>query len=108
VRQTVKNEGITGATLEVCAINIVARLGLPSTYYRKAFEHVTRLVNKDEIVLLDAVLRLTTDEERKAMHEARTAMAIRARRTKMRTAAKRTGGHRSLELHTAYPLLAES
>lgn len=107
VRRCVKDNGITGVNLEMCAINIVAALGLHPAYKRKTYEQLSKLVDKYEVVLVGGVLRLATKEEQGSKLAAKAAMQTRTKRTRKRTAAKRSGGHRSLQLRTTLPLSTE-
>lgn len=108
VRRCVRDNSITGVNMRACAINIVTVLGLHPVCSRSVLEQLTRLAKEDEIILNDAVLRLATEEERMQLAKNKQNLAIRAKRTKMRTAAKRYGGHRSLGLRTTRPMPANA
>jgi len=88
----------------VCAINVTAALDLHPTCYHKVLEILTTLTRGGYIILADAQLRLTTEEERRAAREDQAANERRTRNTRKRTATKRVGGFRSKRLRTTRPL----
>lgn len=90
VRRTIKNEHITGVSLEVCAINIAQRLNLGPECKRKTLEMVKRLANNGEIIIDDANLRLTTDDERMAAKQDAYKLNRRMTRARARTRAVRS------------------
>lgn len=102
VRRVVRGQHITGATLQRCAIDIAAALELHPTCTRKVEERLTALIRDGEVILDDAMLRMTSDKERRAARQNK-GRSHRNNRMQKRMGSKQLGGVRSLPLRTTRP-----
>ena len=106
VRQCIKHSTITGVDLKACAINVITELHLHPTSFRAAYEQICQLEQQGEIVLEDAMLRITTNQELESIMHERTKKVERKKRKKQRDLTKQRGGYRSNPVFTSMPLPA--
>lgn len=98
ILRVVKDEDakVTGRTLWDCAIDVNARLKGHPANTQKVFEVLKHLEYDLEVVLQDAWLRVTTEDERHTLRKAHHDAATRRHAARRRTAAHLAGGIKGL------------
>ncbi len=94
VQRFIKEGHITGTTTLALAQSLVAHMGLEHCCVGAAQELIKEHLRRGRVVLDDAVLRVTSAEERSALQEARFKEHTTRQAIRKRTAAVRGGGHR--------------
>ncbi|HTK39266.1 MAG TPA: hypothetical protein VL362_00190 [Patescibacteria group bacterium] len=99
VLKAVRTGTISGTDMRRCANQVADLLGAHPACGRKVYELLLTLERDNTIVLRDAVLRVTTHEERTQLRKEATEASRRARARKHRAEEVRAGG-----LHAVPPL----